>query len=475
MSGLAAVIGTDRENALETMLDKLKHRGPEDKLIYDNDQFRLGELNMTDGQERETGDDAYGIIFDGRPIYNGKAVNRAEILDLFKTQGPAFIKKTTGNFAIIISSKRDFFIARDLYGTKPLYFSMTDNNIFLASEIKSLRALTDSIETFPPGHYCTEIKEFKPYREVPAAKVTRDISALEAAITLHRLLTSAVDNAMQENNEAGSFLSGGLDSSVIVAAACKLSGKKLPTFAVGLESSGDVLNARKVAKHLGTDHYEYLYTPEELLNILPEVIYYLESFDVELVNSSMANYLAARLAHEKGIKITLSGEGADELLGGYHYLKKCASEQDLNKETTALLKGLHNGGLQRVDRMTQAHSVECIMPFMDSQVVEFALGLPCHYKISSSGIEKWILRKAFSSELPDEVVWRTKAQFGIGTGNEDIMKELVAQKVSWSEYEKAIEKHSFQFKNKEEYYYYKIFKEFYPSDAAEKTVNRWLV
>lgn len=475
MSGIAAVIGKDNENSLETMLKKIKHRGSGQNLIYNSGNYQLGELNVTDNKEKQTGDARYGIIFDGRPVYGGKELNRAGILELYKKQGPGFIKNIAGNFAIIISGETDFFVARDPYGTKPLYFSVNGEHTLLASEIKSLSALTDNIAIFPPGHYYTGARELKRYQEIPTPEATTQLPAREAATNLNKFLTSAINRVFQEHKDVGSFLSGGLDSSVVVTAACKASGKALPTFAVGLENSGDIISARKVAAYLRTDHYEYLYTPEEMLEVLPDVIYHLESFDVELVNSSIANYLVAKLAREMGVMIVLSGEGADELFAGYEHLKKCQSEHELNQELAELLRGLHNGGLQRVDRMTQAHSVECIMPFMDPQVVEFALGLPGHYKISQSNTEKWILRKAFSSELPDEVVWRTKAQFGIGTGNEDIMKKLVAQKISDAEYAKAKDMNSFQFKCKEEFYYYKIFKEFFPAKSVEATVNRWLV
>lgn len=474
MSGIAAVIGTTDENALKTMLQKLEHRGSGQRLIYENYNYQLGELNIADHKEKQTNDDHYGIIFDGRPIFDGKVLNRAEILELYKEQGPGFIKNIAGNFAIIISNDTEFFIARDTYGTKPLYISVNGNQTLLASEIKSLSPLTDNIKIFPPGHYYTEAKELKQYREVPTPKATNQLAVQEAGTTLNKLLTTAIDKIFQEYHHVGSFLSGGLDSSVVVAAARKVSRKNLPTFAVGLENSGDIINARKAAEYLGTDHYEYLYTAEEMMEVLPEVIYHLESFDVELVNSSIGNYLAAKLAHQKGINVALSGEGADELFAGYHFLKECQSEHELNQELGEMLKGLHNGGLQRVDRMTQAHSVECIMPFMDPNVVEFALGLPGHYKISESGIEKWILRKAFISELPHDLVWRTKEQFGIGTGNEDLMEKLVAQQISDTEYAKAKEINSFKFKGKEEYYYYKIFKEFFPAKSAEETVNRWL-
>ena len=475
MSGIAAVIGTNNEHALETMLAKIEHRGLGDNLVYDHRKYRMGELNVSTDKNTQTGDEQYGVVFDGTPINNGSILTRKQILELYKNEGPDFIKKITGDFTIIISNESEYFVARDPYGTKPLYYSVNGNYTLLASEVKSLSELTENIEIFPPGHYYTETKELKRYRNTPIPKATSRLNEQDAATTLNNRLSSAVERILQENSDVGSFLSGGLDSSVVVAAACKVSGNHFPTFAVGLENSDDIINARKVAQYLGTDHHEYLYTPEEMMDVLPDVIYHLESFDVELVNSSIANYFVAKLAHEQGIKIALSGEGADELFAGYHHLKKCKSEHELNQKQAELLRGLHNGGLQRVDRMTQAHSVDCIMPFMEPKVVEFALGLPASFKISESGTEKWILRKAFSSELPDDVVWRVKAQFGIGTGNEEIMKKLIAQKVGDAEYSKGQDANRFHFKCKEEFYYYKIFKDFFPAKSAEDTVNRWLV
>lgn len=474
MSRLAAVVGTDSEKVLEGMLKKLEHRGFKHQLIYDNHKYRLGELNVTEDKEVQTGDPHYGVIYDGSPMYNGRETTRAEILNLYKEQGPNFIENISGNFAMVISNGTEFFAARDPYGIKPLYFSANSEHFLLASEIKSLNQVTDDIEIFPPGHYCTGAKELKRYTKISLPRAAEAYTLEEAAKALYELLISAV-NRVSGKKHLGSFLSGGLDSSVIAYAAIKTGPGNIPTMAVGLENSDDILKARKVAKYLGTDHYEQVYTPEEMLDVLPQVIYNLESFDVELVNSSIANYYAAKLAQELGLKTVLSGEGADELFAGYHYLKEYETGYVLNEEMVELLRGMHNGGLQRVDRMTQAHSLECVMPFLDPRVVEFALALPGSYKLSKSGVEKWVLRIAFESELPGDILWRTKAQFGIGTGNEEFISNLIEKKVSRDEYARAKKTNNIEFKSKEEYYYYKIFKEFFPARSVEETVNRWLV
>ncbi len=475
MGGIVAVVGKSADKDLEAMLLKLKHRGTMEKVIYSNSRYTLGELNLSHKYCSQELKNDYGVIFDGEPHYNKKILTREDLLTLYLDHGPDFVQKLEGSYAIIISHETDYLAARDLFGTKPLYYSVNGESTFFASEMKALDKHANNIKIFPPGHYYTKKKGLKKSKDIPKIIATDNIDISTSAIMLKNLLISAVEKALNENKNVGAFLSGGLDSSVIVATAGEVLDKKIATFAVGTENSDDIINARKAAEFLGTDHSEYVYTPQEMMDVLPKVIYHLESFDVELVNSSIANYLVSKIAKENGIKVILSGEGADELFAGYHYLKECKNDEELNHSLTELMEGLHNGGLQRVDRMTKAHSLECIMPFLDTDIVDFALSLPCKYKISEDGTEKWILRKAFSDKLPDEIVWRKKAQFGIGTGNEDIMEGLIAAKVSEDEFAQAKEKGDLDFKSKEEYFYYKIFKDFFSAKSIEKTVNRWLV
>ncbi len=476
MSGLAAVLGKGANKDLEAMLSKLRHRGTGESIVYKNSKYKLGELNLSPKNgSMETGD-SYGVIFDGEPLYKTKVLAREDLLKLYLEHGPDFVQELEGSYAIIISNETDFFAARDLFGTSPLYYSVNGESTFFASEMKALDKHADNIKPFPPGHYYTNKDGLTKFRHLPKfIGKEENLDATIYADKLKKLLTEAVEKALRGHKNIGAFLSGGLDSSIIVAAASQATDEKIATFAVGLENSDDINNARKAAEYFGTDHNEYIYSPQEMLDVLPQVIYHLESFDVELVNSSIANFFVSKIAKEKGIKVILSGEGADELFAGYHHLKECKNEEDLNDNLNELVEGLHNGALQRVDRMTKAHSLECIMPFMDPDVLEFALALPCRYKISADGTEKYLLRKAFSDLLPQEIVWRRKAQFGIGTGNEDIMEALIAEKVSDKEFAAAQEANDITLKSKEEYYYYKIFKGFYSAMSIEKTVNRWLM
>ncbi len=416
----------------------------------------------------------YKLLVDGEPLLDDKMVTKKELLNMFRSKGPAFLKDIEGKFAIIIISGNTIFAARDLFGIKPLYYSKNDTSISFASEMKALIKDYDNVNIFPPGHCYTPEEGFKRFKDMPQIKPREDLEAEAASERLKSLLIEAVELSLKKEN-TGFFLSGGVDSSVIVAAAREVYDKKIVSLVAGLKDSDDIKKARKVAHYLGTEHSEYIYDAREMFKVLPEVIYYLESFDVEMVNSSIANYFVSRLARDKGLKVILSGEGADELFAGYHFLKDKKEEGELDRELAMLLRGLHNGGFQRVDRMARACSLEVEMPFMYHKIVDFALKLPHDFKISPEEMGKWLLRKAFAGDLPQDIIWRRKAQFGIGTGNENIMERIIEEKVSDKEFSRENKKEGITFKSKEEYFYYKIFQKYFPSKAAEKTVNRWQV
>lgn len=268
----------------------------------------------------------------------------------------------------------------------------------------------------------------------------------------------------------GVFLSGGLDSSII-AALLKEEIPGLHSFSVGLPGSPDIEAARIVAEHLGTIHHEYLYSEDEMREVLAEVIYYLESFNPALVRSAVPCYFVSRLASQH-VKVVLSGEGADELFGGYTYFDRYDDPEALQTETIRILKGLHNINLQRVDRMTMAHGLEGRVPFLDVELIETALSISPELKTHRSfGMEKWILRKAFEDELPAEIVWREKLEFAQGCGSSTFFEQETA--CITDERLREAKEQGIPITTKEELFYYNIFNNHMDHPDVVNMVGRW--
>jgi asparagine synthase (glutamine-hydrolysing) len=272
----------------------------------------------------------------------------------------------------------------------------------------------------------------------------------------------------------GAFLSGGLDSSVIAAIA-KRHMDELHTFSVGIEGSRDLDAARRVARHLGTRHHEYVITPEEIQARLPEIIYYLESFDQDLVRSAVPCYFTSRLAAEE-VKVILTGEGADELFGGYTYYKDIRDGETLHRELRRSVSSLHNVNLQRVDRMTMAHSIEGRVPFLDLAMIQLGQTIPSEYKIAGSPpVEKWILRKTFEDLLPQDIVWRKKEQFDEGSGTADLLGRCIGQTITRAEADALRRRHpEVKLRSLEECAYFRLFLDAFESpERLLGNVGRW--
>ncbi len=459
------------------MLEKIRHRGLEGEDFYHGSKVRLGEVNFRREHTGNIFQQGYGIVLDGRPLWENRALNKKELLDLYLEQGPGFVRRLEGKFAFIISNGEDILAARDVFGIKPLYLLESPDGVFMASEMKALVDLEGGdIKAFPPGYCYTGKESLQLFKEIPGPAPRYDLKLEETRAHLRNAMYEAVEKALNTGLKTGVFLSGGVDSSIVASILKHVKNEIIYTYVAGLEGSPDLENARKVAEYLGTEHSEYVYNSRQMWELLPEVIYYLESFDVELIHSSIANYFVSRLAQADGVKIILSGEGADELFGGYHHLKEYKNHDSFDARLRELLKGMHSGGFQRVDRMSRALSLDVEMPFMYPPVVNLALQLPPHWKITGEEMGKWILRSAFDEDIPGEILWRRKAQFGVGSGTEKLMHDFVEEEISDEEFIRVNreEEAPINFKSKEEYYYYKIFRRFYPASAA-LTVNRWLV
>ncbi len=485
MSGIAVSYGSSEEADLKRMLSKLEHRGELSGIeSLDNISmgYRSNHVNQLIGDETPGESDTFSIngkacaVCDGY-LFNDELFdhdNSSLVAGMFQEKGTRFVEDLEGTFALAVTDGSSFLVARDPFGIKPLYYGNEKGTTYFASEIKELVEVTEDINVFPPGHYYTPRHGFQPYGQVAGEKrvITKDPE--KAARQLKQLMVQAVERRFLENERPGILLSGGLDSSVVAAAARNIT-ENLETFSVGLWGSPDLEAARLVARHLGSKHREHVYTEEEIMQVLAQVIYHLESFDAPLVQSAIANYFASKLAAEAGCHSILCGEGADELFGGYHYVKDLGSEEAVEQELMNIISIGHAMGFQRVDRMNSAHSLESHVPFMDQDVVEFAAAVPLDWKIfGKEQTEKWILRTAFTHDLPEKIVWRRKAQFSHGTGCNKMMEQVAEARISDEEFYKAQnENEGIMLRTKEECLYYHIFKTFYPQDSAAQSVVQW--
>lgn len=492
------------------MSKKLRHRGPDwsgifycDKAILAHE--RLSIVDPQSGKQPLYSSDGNLILAVNGEIYNHQAIraryeNEYEflthsdcevILPLYRDKGPSFLEELNGIFAFALYDKENdcYLIARDHIGIVPLYIGWDQHgNFFVASEMKALEGVCNRVEEFLPGHYLYSrdgvmtkwySRDWMEYNAVKDNKTDLPLlrGALEAAV--HRQLMSDVPY--------GVLLSGGLDSSVISAIARKFaplrieSGDKtaawwpqLHSFAVGLEGSPDLAAARTVADHIGTIHHEIHFTLQEGLDAVRDVIYHTETYDVTTIRASTPMYLLARVIKSMGVKMVLSGEGADEVFGGYLYFHKAPDAKSFHEETVRKLSKLHLYDCLRANKSLAAWGVEGRVPFLDKEFLDVAMRInPADKMTGKHGIEKWVLRKSFEDYLPKSVAWRQKEQFsdGVGYGWIDTLKSLTAREISDDQLKNA--RYRFQVnppKSKEEYFYRAIFSEHFPSDSAAACV-----
>lgn len=485
----------------------IRHRGPDWSGIYSNDKAimsheRLAIVDPASGKQPLFSKDGKFVLAANGEIYNhrelrkqfeGKYEFQTEsdcevILALYQEKGPHFVDEMNGifGFAIYDVEKDEYFIARDHMGIIPLYIGWDQHGTFyVASELKALEGYCTKIQLFPPGHYMTSKdgefvqwykRDWTEYENVKDNEThIEDIKvALEAAV--HRQLMSDVPY--------GVLLSGGLDSSITSAVAKKYAQKRiesgdtadawypqLHSFSVGLEGSPDLAAAQIVADHIGTIHHEIKFTIQEGLDAVKDVIYNLETYDVTTIRASTPMWLMARVIKSMGIKMVLSGEGADELFGGYLYFHKAPNAQEFHEENVRKLSKLHMYDCLRANKSLAAWGIEGRVPFLDKEFMDVAMRINPQDKMINKEhpMEKWVVRKAFEDMLPPSVAWRQKEQFsdGVGYGWIDKLKEVVAEEVSDEQLANAKYKFPLQTPtSKEEYYYRSIFAEHFPSDAA---------
>ncbi|MDY7014986.1 MAG: asparagine synthase B [Cyanobacteriota bacterium] len=491
MCGILSIFGQELSDRYDfsTMLSTLTHRGPDDRGEASEENFILGHqrLSIVDveggHQPLRASDRKLHGICNGE-IYNFQElrdrlcqdytfqsrVDSEILLPLYQQFGAGLARHLDGMYSFVLSDGEDVFAARDRIGIKPLYYGTADNDLFFSSELKALVNQVEKIQEFPNGHYYHSKQGFQPYYHYPEEQsfITDLDTALEQ---IRQTLSKSVKKRLMSDVPVGVFLSGGLDSSII-AALMKDHIPQLHSFSVGLPHSPDLKAARLVAEHLGTIHHEYVYTEEEMLEVLPDVIYYLESYDPALVRSAIPCYMVSRLASQY-VKVVLSGEGSDELYAGYSYFCDYDDSTALHRESVAILKGLHNLNLQRVDRMTMAHSIEGRVPFLDTDFIELSLRIdPSLKRHQPYGIEKWLLRKAFEDKLPQEIVWRDKMEFAQGCASSTILEDRANANTSEAEFTQA-RASGFPIGTKEELSYYRLFQSHFPHPDAASLIGKW--
>ena len=498
-----------RPNILK-MVKKVRHRGPDWSGVYSSKNAvmaheRLAIVDPTSGKQPILSDDNTKAIAVNGEIYNHLELrdNFAKdykfrtdsdceiILALYKKNKYDFLNQLNGIFAFALydSDNDTYFIARDHMGIIPLYIGWDKKGtLYVASELKSLEGICSKIELFPPGHYLESNKEeYVKWYNPEWVKFNNVSDATTSISELHDSLSSAVKRQLMSDVPYGVLLSGGLDSSITSALAKRFSSKRiesgdtqdawwpqLHSFSVGLEGSPDLKAAKVVSDHIGTIHHEIIFTIQEGIDALRDVIYHLETYDITTVRASTPMYLMARAIKSLGIKMVLSGEGADELFGGYLYFHKAPSAEEFHNETVRKLNKLHQYDCLRANKALAAWGIEGRVPFLDKEFIEVAMNMnPKDKMINKDRIEKWVIRKAFEEYLPDEVLWRQKEQFSDGVGYSwiDSLKDLVAKEITDEQMESASKKYPINPpQNKEEYYYRRIFEEHFPSDAAAKSV-----
>ena len=498
-----------RQKALR-MSQKIRHRGPDWSGIYCGKTAilaheRLSIVDPESGKQPLFSVDGKQILAVNGEIYNHKEIRKRYegkyafqtgsdcevILALYRDKGIDFLEDISGIFAFALYDEENdsFLIARDQIGVIPLYIGYdSDGKVYVASELKALEGQCERYEPFLPGHYY--------WSKDPGMKrwYKRDWFDYDAvkdnpasSEDIRQALRNAVKKQMMSDVPYGVLLSGGLDSSVISAITQSYSERRiednsqtkawwprLHSFAVGLKGAPDLAKARMVADHIGTVHHEINYTIQEGLDAIRDVIYFIETYDVTTVRASTPMYLLARVIKSMGIKMVLSGEGADEIFGGYLYFHKAPSAEEFHKETVRKLSKLYLYDCLRANKSLAAWGVEGRVPFLDKEFLDVAMRTnPAAKMCPGKTMEKRIVREAFSDMLPEEIVWRQKEQFSDGVGYSwiDTLKKMTEELVTDEQMAHAAERFPINTPMcKEEYYYRSIFEEHFPSESAARSV-----
>ena len=507
MCGILAIIGRAKDEQLVGELSKrMSHRGPDESDLHVTEKGhilsheRLSIIDLHSGKQPIQGTKTAYMVHNGE-IYNHQELRDGVLKDhtfrtksdsevivhLYEEFGYDFCNRLDGDWAFVVVDGDDFIAGRDPMGVKPLYYGLDERGrIYFSSEMKPIADQCKTFSTFPPGHFYTQktgfVKYYKPeYEDYLKADQELDLELIRET------LTEATRKRLMSDVPIGVLLSGGLDSSLTSAIASRLlaeSGKKLHSFSIGLDADApDAAAARKVAEYLGTEHHEIHFTIEEGIKILDKLIWHLETYDVTSVRASTPMYFLSKAITDMGIKVVLSGEGADEIFGGYLYFRNAPSTEDFQKETIERVQKLFTADLLRADKSTMAHGLEARVPFLDKAFLEMAVRIKAEEKMPKTydGKEKYILRKAFDTPdnpyLPEEVLWRQKEQFSDGVGYNwiDQLIEYCSSQVTDEQLAGAAAEFPYNSPaTKEAYFYRSIFNKYYPQVSAAQTVRKWI-
>ena len=504
MSGLAVAYGKPDRSELEVMLHKIRHRGPNISGIFETKAAIMAQ-NYLEVDGNGTGEEVeipisspmnenLRICYDGQMgnweeltrtygVSDGHYREERLLLHLYQKYGKDMLNYLNDSiFAFVISEGDELFAARDLLGIKTLFYGWKDQTLYLASELKSIVDVIEEVNEFLPGHYMDSSGQLIRFEELPKAPPEVVHPSVDGMISdIQCIIKRSLHNRVDFNELTGILLSGGVDSSVIAYLATDAyrealgENARLKTFALGVGESEDILNARVMASFLNSDHHELIVGLNEIIASLPEVIYYLESFDPSLVRSAVSNFLISRYAHEQGIQVLLSGEGGDEIFCGYTYLKDFPLDELFVRQMECL-GFLHNNASLRLDRMNQCSSIRVVAPLISGELLNYAMAIPPEYKQKPEGdqrIDKWIFRKTFESLLPKSVAWRVKQEFSQGSGSASVLPAYFQEIISDEELSRA----QIEFpmvRSKEELYYFRLFTEHFGTNGAGKTVGQWI-
>ena len=507
MCGILAIIGRGKDEQFFGELSKrMTHRGPDESDLHVTERGhilsheRLSIIDLHSGKQPIQGTKTAYMVHNGE-IYNHQELrdgvlnghtfrtksDSEVIVHLYEEFGYDFCNRLDGDWAFVVVDGDDFIAGRDPLGVKPLYYGLDERGrIYFSSEMKPIADQCKTFSTFPPGHYYTQktgfVKYYKPeYEDYLKADQELDLKLIRET------LTEATRKRLMSDVPIGVLLSGGLDSSLTSAIASRLlaeTGKKLHSFSIGLNADApDAAAARKVAEFLETEHHEVHFTVEEGIKILDKLIWHLETYDVTSIRASTPMYFLSKAITDLGIKVALSGEGADEIFGGYLYFRNAPSTEDFQKETIERVQKLFTADLLRADKSTMAHGLETRVPFLDKEFLEIAVRIKAEEKMPKTydGKEKYILRKAFDTPenpyLPEEVLWRQKEQFSDGVGYQwiDELIDYCATQVTDEQLSGAATEFPYNSPTTKEVYFYRsIFNKYYPQVSAAQTVRKWI-
>jgi asparagine synthase (glutamine-hydrolysing) len=507
MCGILAIIGKGKDEELVQQLSKrMSHRGPDESDIHITEKGhflaheRLSIVDLHTGKQPIQGTSTAWMIHNGE-IYNHQELrdtilrnhsfrttsDSEVIVHLYEEFGYDFCNFLDGMFAFVVIDGDDYIAARDPLGIKPLYYGIDERGRkYFSSEMKAIADQCTTFSTFPPGHIYTEKTGFVKYYQPEWEDASKAVEEVDYK-AIRKSLTKAVKKRLMADVPFGVLLSGGLDSSLTSSIACRLlegTGQKIHSFSIGLDAdSPDTKAARKVAEFIGTEHHEIHFTIEQGIEILEKLIWHLETYDVTSIRASTPMYFLSKAITEQGIKMVLSGEGADEVFGGYLYFRNAPSAAEFQQETIDRVQKLFTADLLRADKSTMAHGLEARVPFLDKEFLELAIKIKPEEKQPKTyeGIEKYILRKAFDTPekpyLPEEVLWRQKEQFSDGVGYNwiDTLIEYCTSQVSDTDFESAGKLFPYNTPTtKEAFFYRRIFHKFYPQTSAAETVRKWI-